>query len=53
VSVTGTLDDNFGTEEYKLHTFISGCYFLTPKDVWSAEGVTVSPVSCITASDKA
>ena len=48
------LDSNFGTKSYKLHSFISGCYFLNPKDRWVSDGMSINNVTeelsgCVTS----
>ena len=39
------LDGDFGTETYKMHSFVSGCYFLNPKDVWISRGLSIDNVT--------
>ena len=39
------LDSDFGTKTYKLHSFISGCYFLNPKDAWVSDGMSIDNVT--------
>ena len=39
------LDSDFGTKTYKLHSFVSGCYFLNPKDAWVSDGMSIDNVT--------
>ena len=39
------LDSDFGTKTYKLHAFISGCYFLNQRDSWVSDGMSIDSVT--------